>query len=262
MGLATCRSVYVTCKFRLILPDSLPNFKVGCQSHILRPFSFGSICGTLCCGRILDYNYRRVARQVGLSVDRKKAEDMRKFPIERARLHVVWYPIVLGQCAIIAWGWVLATRASLAAALVVLSVAGFCGTGATGMLSTFLVDLYPQSPATATASLNLTRCLMSAAGTAVVQYVVDAWGVGWTFTFFGLVTVAFLPSLWVVVRWGPEWREERYLRLAKRAEEKGEKKARNALRRNGLEAHHLGSAGQPVDQPTRTEKQATPESRD
>lgn len=199
---------------------------------------------------------------MGLSVDRKKAEDMRKFPIERARLQVIWYPVIVGQCAIIAWGWVLAARASLAAALVVLSVAGFCVTGANGMLSTFLVDLYPQSPSTATASLNLTRCLLSAAGTAVVQHVVNAWGVGWTFTFFGLVTIAFLPSLWVVTKWGPAWREERYLRLTRKAEENGAEEESKSQDRNALEPSHLGSTAPSVNQATQTEKQATPEGRD
>ena len=92
-------------------------------------------------------------------------------------------------------------------------------------LSTLLVDLYPQSPSTATASQNLTRCLMSAAGTAVVQYIIDAWGAGWTFTFLGLITIAALPILLVDQKWGPKWREERHLRLKAESEKRALRKA-------------------------------------
>ena len=137
---------------------------------------------------------------------------------------MLWYPVLLGQCGVISFGWILAARTSLAAALIVLTITGFCTTGAIGIASTLLVDLYPQSPSTATAALNVTRCIMSAAGTAVVQHIVEAWGVGWTFTFFSFVTIASLPCLWVVMKWGPKWREERFLRLAKGEEEKKERK--------------------------------------
>ncbi|KAA6412358.1 MAG: hypothetical protein FRX48_03348 [Lasallia pustulata] len=106
------------------------------------------------------------------------------------------------------------------APLIVLFFSGFFLSGALGMLSTLLVDLYPQNPATATAALNLTRCLMSAAGTAVIQYIIDAMGIRWCYTFLGLLTIAFSPCLWVVMRWGPAWREERFVREVKKKEAK------------------------------------------
>lgn len=179
------------------------------------------MAGTLLLGKVQNWNYARVARSIGVTVDRKRAEDLRKFPIEKARLEVVWVPAILAGISVIAWGWVLATRTSLAASLIILTISGFCTTGAMSALSTLLVDLYPQSPSTATASQNLTRCLMSAAGTAVVQYVIDAWGVGWTFTFLGLLTIAALPTLLIDLKWGPKWREERYLRLKAKTEKRG-----------------------------------------
>jgi len=179
----------------------------------------GSAIGSVCCGKFLDYNYTRVARQMGVSIDRKRGNDLRNFPIERARLEVVWYPMFLGTGTLIAWGWALQARTSLAAPLIVLFFAGFFLSGSLAMLSTLLVDLYPQNPATATAALNLIRCSMSAAGTAVIQYIIDAMGIGWCYTFLGLVTMAFSPCLWVVMKWGPKWREERFLTELKKKEE-------------------------------------------
>ena len=92
------------------------------------------------------------------------------------------------------------------------------------MLNALLVDLYPQNPATAMAALNLTRCSMGAAGTAMIELIIDKMGVGWTYTFIGLVIMAASPCLWVVMKWGPGWREARFIRETKKAEEREEKK--------------------------------------
>lgn len=95
------------------------------------------------------------------------------------------------------------------------------------MLITLLVDLYPQRASTAMAGLNLCRCSMSAAGTASVEYIIAAWGLGWTYTFIGgLMLVLSVPALAVVVWRGPVWREERHVRLERREEEKKKKKRR------------------------------------
>ena len=172
---------------------------------------------------MLDWRFRRVAHAVGAPPDRTRSHSLRHFPIERARLSLVWGPTLVTAAATAVWGWVLAARPSLAAPLVVTFVDGASISAAMAMATTLLVDLYPQSPATAVAALNICRCLMAAAGSAVVQFVIDAWGIGWTYTFFGLLVVAYMPMLWVLGRWGPRWREERYVRLEKREEQRKQK---------------------------------------
>lgn len=93
--------------------------------------------------------------------------------------------------------------------------------GTMSMLITLLVDLYPQRASTAMAGLNLCRCSMSAAGTASVEYIIAAWGLGWTYTFLGgLMLVLSVPALAVVVWRGPAWREERHVRLERKEEAK------------------------------------------
>ena len=176
------------------------------------PICVGAAVGSMAGGKTLDWNYRRVARANGFSVDKKRGDDLRHFPLERARLSVVFYPVALAVAMIVAWGWTLHARTTLAAPLIVSFFGGLGFSAATSMVTTLLVDLYPKSPSTASAAGNLTRCTMSAAGTAVIQYMIDTMGVGWCYTFLGLVVLAFSPLLWVVMKWGPGWREERSLR--------------------------------------------------
>jgi len=83
-------------------------------------------------------------------------------------------------------------------------------------MSVVLVDMYPLSPATATAANNLVRCLMGAAGTAIIIQMIEAMGRGWCFTFVAAVVAALSPILWVLIKWGPGWRDARRVREAEK----------------------------------------------
>ncbi|KAF2135684.1 uncharacterized protein K452DRAFT_330096 [Aplosporella prunicola CBS 121167] len=226
-------SMYMACFFCLMVP--MPSlFAETYDFNTLQvglcyiPFSVGAIVGSLTCGRLMDRNYRRVAQRAGFPIDRKRSTDLRRFPIERARLGLAWYPLFTGSTAILVWGWVLRARTSLAAPLVVLFVGGAGLSGAMSMITSLLVDLYPTSPATATAALNVCRCLLSAAATAVVEYIIKAWGLGWTYTFLGLVMFACAPPLLLVLKFGPTWREERFLRIEGKERKRQEAKEQGA----------------------------------
>lgn len=54
------------------------------------PFGAGAALAIFVNGRILDWNYARTCRRLGLSVDKRKGADLANFPIERARLDLVW----------------------------------------------------------------------------------------------------------------------------------------------------------------------------
>ncbi|KAL7797459.1 hypothetical protein V8C37DRAFT_369541, partial [Trichoderma ceciliae] len=81
-------------------------------------------------------------------------------------------------------------------------------------MNLLLVDLYPNSPSTASAANNLTRCLMAAGGSAVIEPMIRAMGTGWAYTLIGLLIIVMSPTLCIVTRYGPIWREERRVRLA------------------------------------------------
>lgn len=168
----------------------------------------------------MDMNYKRIAKRIGMTIDIKRGEDMRNFPIELARIQVIQAILYPGIAAILCYGWALQREAHLAAPLVLLSIIGFSLTGTFNVVTVMLVDLYPGSPATATAASNLIRCLMGAAGTAVIIQMIDGMGRGWCFTFVAALCFVLSPLLWVAVKWGPKWREERRVRVEKHLKEK------------------------------------------
>lgn len=185
------------------------------------PFGVGALCAPLTAGRAMDWNYRRVAKQENFPIDRKRGDDLRNFPLERARLYVALPMLALGIVSVLCYGWTIEVETHLAAPLVMHFLIGISLTSAFNVLSVMLIDYYPLSPSTATAANNLIRCLVGAGGTALIEPMIHAMGRGWCFTFVAGVIAGFSPVLWVLLRWGPGWREERRRKTVGREEKEG-----------------------------------------
>ena len=179
------------------------------------PFGIGCTVASVVFGKLMDVNYRRMARQNGFRVDTRRNDDLSGFPIEKARIEVFIIPLYFGIACLLCWGWLLEQNPPLTAPFVLSFIIGLTLTGSFNVMSTMLVDLYPSSPATATAANNLVRCLMGAAGTAVIIQMIDSMGRGWCFTLIAAIVFLTSPLLWLVMRYGPRWREERRVRLVK-----------------------------------------------
>ncbi|KAF2261538.1 MFS general substrate transporter [Lojkania enalia] len=177
------------------------------------PFGVGAMIAPTIAGQLLDWNYHRVAKLNNFPIDRKRGDDLRGFPLERARLMVIVPSIAVGTTVLLCYGWVVEVETSLAALLVLHFLMGLFLTGAFNCMSVMLVDYYPMSPSTATAANNLVRCFMGAAGTGIINIMIDAMGRGWCFTFIAGIVLLFSPILWILLQWGPKWREERRVKM-------------------------------------------------
>ncbi|KAJ5101681.1 hypothetical protein NUU61_003903 [Penicillium alfredii] len=198
------------------------------------PLGASACIGAVLNGKVIDYNYRRTARKLGVPVDRKKGDDLRAYPIEHTRLQTVFPVMAVGVATFIPYGWVLQQRAPLAAPLALQFIIGFCFIASLNTLNTLLVDLFPDRPATAAAACNLVRCWLGAVGAAVIDHMLRGMGWGWCFAFLGLLMALAMGLLWVESLWGMQWREKRVARMEHREKEKMEK-ARTAgdVRANG-----------------------------
>lgn len=153
-------------------------------------------------GYAMDLNFRRITRQRSSSDNTPD-----NFPFEKARLQIAMPLSILMSVTLLAYGWVLGAHAHLAVPLVLQGITGFCSSGLMSVTGTILVDLFPEQPATANAAGNLVRCWLGAVAAAVLDYMFDGMGWGWTFVFFGLVVAACLPSLWLAYVRGLDWRK-------------------------------------------------------
>lgn len=184
------------------------------------PYGAGCFGAAIGQGYMLDWNYRRVAKKIGFSIDKKRGDDLSKFPIEKARIVPLYFFVSVGLIAMVLYGWILELRPSVAAPLCLTCVIGLCITGSFGILNTLIVDLSPEAPATAVAANNFVRCEMGAAATAVIELMIGAMGTGWCFTFFALLPLICAPILWVETKYGIQWREEKKAKKERKKVEK------------------------------------------
>ncbi|BFZ57215.1 hypothetical protein PYCC9005_004266 [Savitreella phatthalungensis] len=120
--------------------------------------------------------------------------------IEKARLKRIPLAALVFIGTAFAFGWCLETRAFVGLPIIWTFCISFCALIVMASFSTIIVDWYPGSGASATAAMNLARCVLGAGGVAVVQPMIDRIGVGWTFSTGGFICVACLPMVWLIER--------------------------------------------------------------
>lgn len=74
---------------------------------IYLPFGIGGTVSTFISGRLLNKAYRNARTRRGLSTDKAVGDDLDNFPVEKARLSVIWTPMLITTCSTVAFGWVL-----------------------------------------------------------------------------------------------------------------------------------------------------------
>jgi MFS family permease len=109
---------------------------------IYLPFGIGGAVSTFVSGQLLDRSWRRARTKRGLSTDKVAGDDLDNFPVEKARLQVIWIPMFITSASTITYGWVLhyrkvrhindfrslitQKRQSIAISLAMQFIAGFC----------------------------------------------------------------------------------------------------------------------------------------
>lgn len=176
--------------------------------------------GSYLVGYLMDYNHRLTEREycqennypTETRINLKSHPD---FPIEVARMRNTWWIIALFIITTAVYG--VSLRTHLAVPIILQYFIAFCSTGIFTINSAFVIDLYPGASASATAVNNLMRCLIGAAGVAVVQPIIEALTAEYTFVLLAGITVAMTPLLWVEQRFGAAWRLARNERLESEA---------------------------------------------
>ncbi|KAI2603735.1 MFS general substrate transporter [Hypoxylon sp. NC1633] len=172
------------------------------------PIGIGSLTYRYTGGYLLDWNFRRHAKNAGVVISNNRQQDMAQLPIERIRLEITLPLLYLGCALIMAYGWAMQTKSSLGGIEVSLFFCGMFLTGVMNGLNTLIIDTHVYMPATAAAANNLCRCLVGAGAAAIGSPLIDRMGLGWTSVFIAGVWAGLSPSLWLVMAKGTKWRQE------------------------------------------------------
>ncbi|KAI0184177.1 major facilitator superfamily domain-containing protein [Xylaria flabelliformis] len=189
------------------------------------PLGVGSIVSVFLMGPLANWNYRRHCRMLNLPYDRSRQQNMAGFPIEQARLQISIPFLAVFTAVLIGFGWSVEAKAHLAVQIVLLFLQGITLVGFSNLLSTLIVDINPGAAGSATAANNLTRCLVGAGASAFINPLMTAVGAGWAFTIIALSYVVFFPALWLVLKNGVKWRQEKAHKQELRQQKQNEKDA-------------------------------------
>ncbi|KAJ5700754.1 hypothetical protein N7536_003767 [Penicillium majusculum] len=170
----------------------------------------GSLCGSLLVGRMLDLDYQKQLRRESEGVENPPKEVRR---IEHARIRAVRIPILVFIATTIAFGWTVRYHVHIAAPITLSFFVGGFDTCILAAFSTLVVDLFEKKSFGVTASMNLARCLLSTAGTAAIEPMIQAVGTGWAFTILGLICLVTSPLVFAEYQFGTAWRDKRKAKL-------------------------------------------------
>lgn len=187
------------------------------------PLAFGSILAALIVGPGINWNYKRHCQKLGIPLDRSRQQDLSGFPIERVRLEIGLPLLGVSGLSLIGWGWAMNYVVHVSVPCILSCLMGMGMIGFNNTSNTLLVDIHPGKAGTATAANNFTRCLVGAGASAAIVPLINAIGVGWTFTMLGLIYGACALPLMLIMVKGIAWRAEK-----KAKEERKQKKKEEA----------------------------------
>ena len=177
----------------------------------------GSMVGTLIAGRVMNIDYRKIKAKVDAqleeSVDTREGKSRNEteildFPLEKARFRLVPFYSCLQCLSIILFGWTINYTVHISVPIISTFITGWTVVSMQTIISTYLVDIFPDRSAAASASVNLARCLFAAGGTSFVMPLIDSVGSGVTFTICVGVQLLALVGPLIQWRYGAKWRKE------------------------------------------------------
>ncbi|KMQ46029.1 hypothetical protein A7C99_0450 [Trichophyton rubrum] len=217
----------VTSSTTTVLLHSFPSLTQWQIGLCFLPNGAGCVLGSLFTGRLLDRTFKRIQSEYKIKhglPDSVNIKNIPDFPIERTRLQFMPYFSLSFIICVALYGPSFELNdlrryfaANLVASLGLQFMIAFTSTAIFNINSTMLVDCFPNGSASATATNNLVRCLVGAAGVSVIQPLIAAVRVRNAFLILTGVVVLFLPLVWVQWQYCGKWRQERVRRESEKS---------------------------------------------
>ncbi|KZT60492.1 MFS general substrate transporter [Calocera cornea HHB12733] len=186
------------------------------------PIGAGGIVGAIISGKLIDWDFRNAKKSALLKQGLRdkdaaeKAQDTRgagKYEgienIERTRLRLSPYCWAGYVVITVAYGWAANAKVHIAVILILQFLAISQVIAIFTMSQTLLMDLFPGRGASISATNNVTRCLLAAVMVSIVDFIINAVGLGWTYTILAAWCVVTYPLVMLEMARGHRWREQR-----------------------------------------------------
>ncbi|KLP06739.1 multidrug resistance protein [Fusarium fujikuroi] len=196
----------VTSSTTTVLLKTFPDLTQWQVGLCFLPNGIGCVIGSVCTGQLMDRAFKRAEarykQEHGLvNVDVKSCRD---FPFERVRLSLLPYFSVIFIVSMGLYGPSYEFNdlrryfaGNLVASLGLQFIIASTATAIFNINSTILVDYFPDNSAGATATNNLCRCLLGAAGVSVIQPMIARLKIRNAFLVLTAIAVFFSPLVWV-----------------------------------------------------------------
>ncbi|KJA29580.1 hypothetical protein HYPSUDRAFT_174289 [Hypholoma sublateritium FD-334 SS-4] len=194
----------------------------------------GMIAGGSITGRLLDIEYRRFKEKAQAKLsDQSETINLNReenFPLEKvsavaisvvtcfyfyfqqARLRFVPIYIIIMTAAVAGYGWSIQRKVNIAVPLILQFIMGYTSIAMMNVASTLMIDLVPGQSSSVTACNNLIRCALSALLVSVIQLMLNALGIGWTYILLAGLLLLTIPMVYLAIRIGPIYRVKRQKR--------------------------------------------------
>lgn len=167
----------------------------------------GSMIGTLTTGKLLDIDYRKF--KMKFQSDREASNgrniNTENFPLEKARLRMLPMFSSLQCVSLILFGWTIQYHVHISVPIISTFITGWTAVSIQSTIMTYLVDLFPDRSAAASASLNLARCLFAAGGTSFIMPMINGVGEGVSFTICAGAQLVSLSALFIQLKFVASW---------------------------------------------------------
>ncbi|KAG5817951.1 hypothetical protein H9Q71_001653 [Fusarium xylarioides] len=162
----------------------------------------GSMVGTLITGKILNIDYSRFKARHDARTANPNTED------DHVSVSSPYFPFFNALIMLFGWTIQYPHKVHIAVPIVSTFITGWSAVSMQSVVMTYLVDVFHDRSAAASASLNLARCFFAAGGTSFVMPLVNSIGVGLVFTVCVAVQGVAVVSLAVQWKFGAKWRRE------------------------------------------------------
>jgi len=205
-------SVYyaVTASISSLFADIYPFLNDTTIGLCYLAIGFGTAIGSVVTGKLLDWDFQRM-KKIYISPQEKSesGELADDFPVEKARLRLMPYYMIVLVAAGMGYGWCLEKKVHIAVPLILQFIIGALSISVMNPTQTLILDLVPGQGSSVTACNNIVRCLMGAVAVSVIDLILNRLGPGFTYVLLNGIIVVSMPLLYLVMKLGPIYRRKR-----------------------------------------------------